>query len=102
MPILTLGIFGTLVQVAEITDFNANILVYISLYGNKKWRLKIKFILIPLELHHKDGNKFNNNLSNLELLCPNCHAFTNTYRTKNIGAYKNESFVWMVAKTVKS
>lgn len=29
---------------------------------------------IPLELHHKDGNKDNNNLENLEILCPNCHA----------------------------
>lgn len=29
---------------------------------------------IPLELHHKDGNHFNNAIDNLELLCPNCHA----------------------------
>lgn len=29
---------------------------------------------IPLELHHKDGDHFNNEFSNLELLCPNCHA----------------------------
>lgn len=39
---------------------------------------------IPLELHHKDGNKQNNNLNNLEILCPNCHYFTDTYKTKNI------------------
>ena len=38
---------------------------------------------IPLELHHKDGNKLNNNLNNLELLCPNCHYFTETYKSKN-------------------
>lgn len=38
---------------------------------------------IPLELHHKDGNKNNNNLENLELRCPNCHCFTDTYKTKN-------------------
>lgn len=38
---------------------------------------------IPLELHHKDGDSHNNELSNLELLCPNCHAQTSTYRTKN-------------------
>ena len=38
---------------------------------------------IPLELHHKDGNPFNNNLDNLELLCPNCHSFTENYRAKN-------------------
>ena len=29
---------------------------------------------LPLELHHKDGNHFNNNLDNLQILCPNCHA----------------------------
>ena len=35
---------------------------------------------IPLELHHVDGNKENNNLNNLQILCPNCHSFTDTYR----------------------
>lgn len=38
---------------------------------------------IPLELHHIDGNNKNNNLNNLQLLCPNCHALTNNYRAKN-------------------
>lgn len=38
---------------------------------------------IPLELHHIDGNNLNNNLSNLTLLCPNCHALTDNYRSKN-------------------
>jgi 5-methylcytosine-specific restriction endonuclease McrA len=38
---------------------------------------------IPIELHHKDGNHLNNELSNLELLCPNCHALTDNYRAKN-------------------
>lgn len=35
---------------------------------------------IPLELHHKDGNHENNELINLCLLCPNCHAKTDTHR----------------------
>ena len=39
---------------------------------------------IPLELHHKDGDRNNNSLDNYELLCPNCHAFTDTYRGKNV------------------
>ena len=39
---------------------------------------------IPLELHHKDGNKNNNILSNYELLCPNCHTLTDSYRGKNV------------------
>jgi Zn finger protein HypA/HybF involved in hydrogenase expression len=34
---------------------------------------------IPLELHHIDGNHFNNDLDNLQLLCPNCHSLTDTY-----------------------
>jgi hypothetical protein len=40
---------------------------------------------IPLELDHIDGNFGNNQLNNLRLLCPNCHAQTPTYRGKNIG-----------------
>lgn len=39
---------------------------------------------IPLELEHKDGNHSNNNLNNLTILCPNCHAQTSTYRGRNI------------------
>ena len=40
---------------------------------------------MPLELEHINGNKFDNRIENLELLCPNCHAFTTTYRGKNKG-----------------
>jgi predicted restriction endonuclease len=38
---------------------------------------------IPLELHHIDGDHYNNELNNLILLCPNCHALTDNYRGKN-------------------
>lgn len=38
---------------------------------------------IPLELHHIDGCCTNNELTNLTLLCPNCHALTDNYRGKN-------------------
>lgn len=37
---------------------------------------------IPLELHHKDGNRHNNTIENFGLLCPNCHAFTESYGVK--------------------
>lgn len=48
--------------------------------GREIWQSKP----IPLEVHHKDGNKYNNELDNLEILCPNCHYFTDTYKIKNI------------------
>ena len=41
--------------------------------------------LVPLEVHHIDGNYKNNDESNLQLLCPNCHALTETYRSLNNG-----------------
>ena len=38
---------------------------------------------IPLEIHHKNGDSRDNRLENLEILCPNCHALTDSYRGKN-------------------
>ena len=38
---------------------------------------------IGLELDHIDGNKYNHKLSNLRMLCPNCHSQTSTYRGRN-------------------
>lgn len=40
---------------------------------------------IALELHHVNGIKDDLRLENLQILCPNCHAFTDNYRGKNIG-----------------
>lgn len=40
--------------------------------------------LIPLELEHIDGDCTNHLLNNLTMICPNCHAFTDTYRGKNV------------------
>lgn len=37
----------------------------------------------PLEIHHIDGDAFNNKEENLELLCPNCHSLTDTYKNSN-------------------
>ena len=38
---------------------------------------------LNMQLHHKDGDGTNNTLENLELLCPNCHAQTDTYGGRN-------------------
>jgi len=44
----------------------------------------------PLEVEHKDGNYKNNIEENLELLCPNCHSLTSTYKGANRGNGRKE------------
>jgi len=39
---------------------------------------------LSLQLDHKDGNRRNNNLTNLRWLCPNCHTQTITYGPKRL------------------
>jgi hypothetical protein len=51
---------------------------------------------IALELHHVDGNHYNNVLENLQILCPNCHA-----QTENYGSSKLR-MVFEERKTLKS
>ena len=34
----------------------------------------------PCELHHKNGDPTDHRLENLEIICPNCHSLTKTYR----------------------
>ena len=42
---------------------------------------------IPLELHHIDGDRFNNQLENLQILCRNCHGLTPNHSGRNKGNY---------------
>ena len=42
---------------------------------------------LPLELHHKNNNHFDNSLSNLIILCPNCHSIQEGNSGSNIGKY---------------
>ena len=64
---------------------------------------------IPLQVHHIDGNHYNNVIDNLQILCPNCHAQTDTYAGHNknrvsisdeefIEALKNESSIYAAIK----
>jgi len=40
---------------------------------------------VPIEANHIDGNWQNNTEENIELICPNCHSLTSTYRSLNKG-----------------
>ena len=42
---------------------------------------------IPLQLDHINGDRTDNRIENLRLLCPNCHAQTDTWCGKNRGRY---------------
>lgn len=47
--------------------------------GNSEWLGNP----IKLEVHHIDGDHYNNEIENLQLLCPNCHSMTPNWRGKN-------------------
>ena len=48
--------------------------------GNSEWM----GFPIALELHHINGIKDDLQIENLQVLCPNCHAFTDNYRGKKV------------------
>jgi len=93
----------------NLDKWNNNELILTSRAVIRKWIFKLKLLPIqcnnckldkwldkeiPLELNHINGNGNENRKSNIELLCPNCHALTDTYRGKNVvlkyGKIKNK------------
>lgn len=44
-----------------------------------------------LQIHHIDGDSLNNKEDNLQVLCPNCHAMTDNYGSRNKNATKGRS-----------
>jgi HNH endonuclease len=47
--------------------------------GIEDWRGKP----LELDLHHRNGDRDDNRLENLALLCPNCHRQTDTFGVRN-------------------
>ena len=52
-----------------------------------------------LQIHHIDGDCFNNNEANLQVLCPNCHAMTENFGHRNKKATRGRSGYFGKAKT---
>ena len=48
------------------------------------WSTKTEDNRIPLELDHVNGDRNDNRLKNLRVLCPNCHSLQPTHRGRNI------------------
>ena len=46
---------------------------------------------IRLQVHHIDGDHFNNELENLQILCPNCHSQTDTFAGKSNKKGENDN-----------
>ena len=38
---------------------------------------------LSMQVHHVDGDHYNNEPSNLQVLCPNCHSLTENFGSKN-------------------
>jgi hypothetical protein len=48
------------------------------------WAKKAEDGRLPLELDHINGDRHDNRLINLRVLCPNCHSLQPTHRGRNI------------------
>lgn len=76
------GIKGT-------NDIAAPVRIYLKLKYNNScqkcgWNQINEFTgLVPLQIHHIDGNCLNNKEDNLQLLCPNCHSLTENFGSRN-------------------
>ena len=55
---------------------------------------------IPLELDHIDGNPENNTRENCRIICPNCHAQTETYKGRNVGRVQNSKRQAVMARSI--
>ena len=60
---------------------------YLLIYNGTGYVPAHRIVLPPKDpdnvIHHIDGDYKNNNEDNLQLICPNCHSLTETYKSHN-------------------
>lgn len=56
------------------TGMQAYRMLALNKYGNVCQRCGYNKSILAIEVHHKDHNRENNSIENLEVLCANCHA----------------------------
>lgn len=85
-PILTLG--EILVKNSHYQSFKLKKRLFAE--GLKKprcelchWSKKTIDGRLPLELDHVNGDRYDNRIDNLRILCPNCHSLQSTHRGLN-------------------
>lgn len=52
------------------------------------WARKTRTGYLPLELDHINGDRHDNRIENLRVLCPNCHSLTANHRGRGGRKYK--------------
>jgi Zn finger protein HypA/HybF involved in hydrogenase expression len=55
---------------------------------------------ITLQLHHIDGNNANNKIENFQILCPNCHSQTPSFRRRKLLLDEDILAACLEAKTI--
>ena len=77
-------------------ELSSTIRAYLLKQANNKcgscgWGIENKYTgVVPLQIHHVDGNYKNNSPGNLVVLCPNCHSLTDNFGSRQ-SKYKGNS-----------
>jgi predicted nucleic acid-binding Zn ribbon protein len=82
------NVFDGYTSIDSIHDISKKYLIY--KYGEScmicGWCVKNKYTGIsPIQINHIDGDPHNHSISNIELLCPNCHSLTEFFGRRGKG-----------------